>query len=62
MTPAARTQLARDLYRAFADGDRELVESRPTDQLFEVFGLAMSFPPSHRSNRYEGEFNAKEVR
>jgi hypothetical protein len=33
MTPAARIQLARDLYLAFADGDRELVESR----LAEVF-------------------------
>ena len=61
MTPAARTQLARDLYRAFADGDREPVESRPADELFEAIGLAMSFPPSHRSNRFEGEFNAKEV-
>src|SRR5947209_16263087 len=27
MTSAARAQLARDLYRAFADGDRKLVES-----------------------------------
>lgn len=27
MTSAARTQLARDLYLAFADGNRELVES-----------------------------------
>jgi hypothetical protein len=34
--------------------------SRP--ELFEAFGLPMSFPPSHRSNRYEDEFNAKEVR
>ncbi|MFL6634953.1 MAG: hypothetical protein ACJ8HJ_21825 [Massilia sp.] len=28
--------------------------------LFEPFGLPMSFPPSHRSN--EDEFNTKEVR
>ena len=34
--------------------------SRP--ELFEAFGLPMSFPPSHRSNRYEDEVNAKEVR
>src|SRR5215204_1470148 len=32
MTPAARAQLARDLYLAFADGDRELVESRLADE------------------------------
>ena len=44
--------------------ERRVVEvldwSRP--ELFEAFGLPMSFPPSHRSNRYEDEFNAKEVR
>jgi predicted dithiol-disulfide oxidoreductase (DUF899 family) len=34
--------------------------SRP--ELFEAFGLPMSFPPSPRSNRYEDEVNAKEVR
>jgi RNA polymerase sigma-70 factor, ECF subfamily len=34
--------------------------SRP--DLFEAFGLPMSFPPSHRSNLYEDEFNAKEAR
>ena len=34
--------------------------SRP--DLFEAFGLPMSFSPSHRSNRYEDEFNSKEVR
>ena len=33
--------------------------SRP--ELFEAFGLPMSFPASHRSNQYEDEFNAKEV-
>jgi hypothetical protein len=32
--------------------------SRP--ELFEAFGLPMSFPPSHRP--YEDEVNAKEVR
>jgi len=32
--------------------------SRP--ELFEAFGLPMSFPPSHRPN--EDEVNAKEVR
>ena len=32
--------------------------SRP--ELFEAFGLPMSFPPSHRSNK--DEFNTKEVR
>jgi len=32
MTPVARAQLARDLYLAFADGDRELVESRLADE------------------------------
>ena len=32
MTEAARTQLARDLYLAFADGDRERVESRLADE------------------------------
>jgi hypothetical protein len=32
--------------------------SRP--ELFEAFGLPMSFPPSDRSN--EDEVNAKEVR
>jgi hypothetical protein len=31
-------------------------------ELFEGFGLPMSLPPSHRSNRDEDEFNAKEVR
>jgi RNA polymerase sigma-70 factor (ECF subfamily) len=30
--------------------------------LFVAFDLPMSFPPSHRSNLYEDEFNAKEVR
>jgi RNA polymerase sigma-70 factor (ECF subfamily) len=34
--------------------------SRP--DLFEAFGLPMSFPPAHRSNLYQDEFNAKEVR
>ena len=34
--------------------------SRP--ELFEAFGLPMSFPPPRRSNLYEDEFNAKEVR
>jgi RNA polymerase sigma-70 factor (ECF subfamily) len=34
--------------------------SRP--DLFEAFGLPMSFPPAHRSNLYEDGFNAKEVR
>jgi hypothetical protein len=32
MTPIARTQLARDLYLAFAGGDRELVESMLADE------------------------------
>jgi hypothetical protein len=32
MTPAARTQLAQDLYLAFADGDRELIESMLADE------------------------------
>jgi hypothetical protein len=32
--------------------------SRP--ELFGAFGLPMSFPPSHRSNK--DKFNAKEVR
>ncbi len=32
MTPADRTQLARDLYLAFADGDRERVESMLADE------------------------------
>ncbi|MBV9196069.1 MAG: nuclear transport factor 2 family protein [Solirubrobacterales bacterium] len=32
MTPAARTQLARALYLAFAEGDRELVESMLADE------------------------------
>jgi RNA polymerase sigma-70 factor (ECF subfamily) len=34
--------------------------SRPN--LFRAFDLPMSFPPAHRSNLYEDEFNAKEVR
>ena len=33
--------------------------SRP--ELFEAFGLPMSLLPSHRSNRYEDEVNAKGV-
>lgn len=32
MAPTGRTQLARDLYLAFADGDRELVESMLADE------------------------------
>jgi hypothetical protein len=31
MTAATRTQLAQDLYRAFADGDREMVETMLAD-------------------------------
>jgi hypothetical protein len=36
------------------------VVHRDRPELFEAFGLPMSFPPSHRSN--EDEVNAKEVR
>jgi hypothetical protein len=38
------------------------VVARSRPELFDAFGLPMSFPPSHRSNRYEDEVNAKEVR
>ena len=34
--------------------------SRP--ELFEAFGLPMSFPPSRRFNQYEDEFDTEEVR
>ena len=36
------------------------VVQRGRPELFEAFGLPMSFPPSRRSNQDEG--NAKEVR
>ncbi len=55
-------------YRPLALEVLRVVEGRVVEvvdwglpELFEAFGLAMSFPPSHSSNQYEDEFNAKEV-
>jgi RNA polymerase sigma-70 factor (ECF subfamily) len=53
--------LALEVLRIEAARVAEVVDwSRP--DLFEAFGLPMSFHPSHRSNLYEDESNIKEVR
>ncbi len=63
MTRAARTQLARDLYLAFADGDRKLVErmladeftfSSPVDIGLDRVGyFARCWPRSGQGQRFE---------
>jgi RNA polymerase sigma-70 factor (ECF subfamily) len=58
---ASYRPLALEVLRVEEARVAEVVDwSRP--DLFAAFGLPMSFPASHRSNLYEDEFNAKEVR
>jgi RNA polymerase sigma-70 factor (ECF subfamily) len=58
---ASYRPLALEVLRVEEGRVAEVVDwSRP--DLFEAFGLPMSFPPSHRSNLCGDEFNAKEVR
>ncbi len=53
--------LALEVLRVVQGRVAEVVDwGRP--DLFEAFGLPMSFPPPQRSNLYQDEFNAKEVR